>query len=165
MCIRDSVNALGDILPADVTTGTTADGVRISLRQRRSSLGAGWDAEDYQPDASLPISVTVNGPLGQMPLPESLHTVRTQLNRLQALLSEKQDQALRNLLQGLIAREVAEKMFQASRLIDRMNDRLGSVTSTHGIGVRLRWRQSQDCLLYTSPSPRDLSTSRMPSSA
>ena len=25
--------------------------------------------------------------------------------------------------------------------------------------------QSQSCLLYTSPSPRDLSTSRMPSSA
>ena len=25
--------------------------------------------------------------------------------------------------------------------------------------------QRQDCLLYTSPSPRDLSTSRMPSSA
>ena len=24
---------------------------------------------------------------------------------------------------------------------------------------------SEDCLLYTSPSPRDLSTSRMPSSA
>ena len=32
----------------------------------------------------------------------------------------------------------------------------------------LNWRtlpQLQDCLLYTSPSPRDLSTSRMPSSA
>ena len=28
---------------------------------------------------------------------------------------------------------------------------------------RIRWRDS--CLLYTSPSPRDLSTSRMPSSA
>ena len=26
-------------------------------------------------------------------------------------------------------------------------------------------QQSQTCLLYTSPSPRDLSTSRMPSSA
>ena len=25
--------------------------------------------------------------------------------------------------------------------------------------------ESSDCLLYTSPSPRDLSTSRMPSSA
>ena len=28
-----------------------------------------------------------------------------------------------------------------------------------------RLEQHQDCLLYTSPSPRDLSTSRMPSSA
>ena len=27
------------------------------------------------------------------------------------------------------------------------------------------WRQGKNCLLYTSPSPRDLSTSRMPSSA
>ena len=26
-------------------------------------------------------------------------------------------------------------------------------------------RQYENCLLYTSPSPRDLSTSRMPSSA
>ena len=26
-------------------------------------------------------------------------------------------------------------------------------------------KQARDCLLYTSPSPRDLSTSRMPSSA
>jgi len=29
--------------------------------------------------------------------------------------------------------------------------------------IGLDWRK--DCLLYTSPSPRDLSTSRMPSSA
>ena len=27
------------------------------------------------------------------------------------------------------------------------------------------WRDIESCLLYTSPSPRDLSTSRMPSSA
>ena len=28
-----------------------------------------------------------------------------------------------------------------------------------------RYKDLRDCLLYTSPSPRDLSTSRMPSSA
>ena len=34
------------------------------------------------------------------------------------------------------------------------------------VGMRLRRvTPSQICLLYTSPSPRDLSTSRMPSSA
>ena len=32
-------------------------------------------------------------------------------------------------------------------------------------GVRSVAIMSNDCLLYTSPSPRDLSTSRMPSSA
>ncbi len=138
------VKALQDSVPAKPEIETSADSVRQSLRQRRNTLGAGWDAEDEQPDPQMPMAIIVNGPLGQMPLARSLAAVHTQLNRLQALLTEKQDQALRNLLQGLIAREVAEKMFDAKRLIDRMNDRLGSVTSTHGIGVRLRWRQSRD---------------------
>ena len=31
--------------------------------------------------------------------------------------------------------------------------------------IRLKIDKVLDCLLYTSPSPRDLSTSRMPSSA
>ena len=31
--------------------------------------------------------------------------------------------------------------------------------------LRVRYADTNDCLLYTSPSPRDLSTSRMPSSA
>ena len=34
---------------------------------------------------------------------------------------------------------------------------------THWLGVERKI--IEDCLLYTSPSPRDLSTSRMPSSA
>ena len=32
-------------------------------------------------------------------------------------------------------------------------------------GLKITIRRSKTCLLYTSPSPRDLSTSRMPSSA
>ena len=33
------------------------------------------------------------------------------------------------------------------------------------VGTALTLGHTQGCLLYTSPSPRDLSTSRMPSSA
>ena len=33
------------------------------------------------------------------------------------------------------------------------------------IGIFIHWGPYSTCLLYTSPSPRDLSTSRMPSSA
>ena len=36
-----------------------------------------------------------------------------------------------------------------------------SIEQVHGGDIHNAWR----CLLYTSPSPRDLSTSRMPSSA
>ena len=48
--------------------------------------------------------------------------------------------------------------------------RMGAVyseTSTTGIAgyARLKRTTAYTCLLYTSPSPRDLSTSRMPSSA
>ena len=34
-----------------------------------------------------------------------------------------------------------------------------------GNELRMKWSVAYTCLLYTSPSPRDLSTSRMPSSA
>ena len=39
-----------------------------------------------------------------------------------------------------------------------------SSPAVNSVGVYVT-SQTKDCLLYTSPSPRDLSTSRMPSSA
>ena len=44
-------------------------------------------------------------------------------------------------------------------LIQDLGEQLSALEST------LQQRLSDTCLLYTSPSPRDLSTSRMPSSA
>ena len=49
-----------------------------------------------------------------------------------------------------------------------MVPRPGASAEDDGWVLDLVWngaRQASDCLLYTSPSPRDLSTSRMPSSA
>src|SRR5690606_16429366 len=63
---------------------------------------------------------------------------------MRSLLSAKQHQALRNLLQGLVAREVADKLHAAGELIERMNARLSAITTSHGIGVRLRWRLRED---------------------
>ena len=56
-------------------------------------------------------------------------------------------------------RSVLEKsvgLFKAAEIIGRVGTARTSVASM---------QQIIDCLLYTSPSPRDLSTSRMPSSA
>ena len=46
-------------------------------------------------------------------------------------------------------------------LLDEINQALDVRYATH----QDPWEGYIDCLLYTSPSPRDLSTSRMPSSA
>ncbi len=124
---------------------TTADGVRQSLLRRRDTLGAGWDAEARQPDPVRPLVIEVTGPLGKKaPLVEAMQTVEQQHQQLAGLLSRKQDDALRELLQGLVAREVAEKVRGAKRLVDLMNQRLETVTTAHQVGVRLRWRRSPE---------------------
>jgi hypothetical protein len=121
---------------------TTAESVRQSLRQRRATLGAGWDAEDRQRDPVLPLQIDVTGPqAANIPLAAATTAVSDQLRGMSSLLSAKQDQALRNLLQGLVAREVADKLHAAGELIDGMNQRLETIATAHGIGVRLRWRR------------------------
>lgn len=133
---------------------TSAESVRRSLKARRDSLGAGWDAEDRQPDEQLPLTVEVTGTESQepSPLPLAAQSVRVRLTRLESLLSAKQLQALRNLLQGLVAREIAGKMHAAGELIERMNERLAAVKTSHGIGVRLRWKQRDDLDAALAPT-------------
>jgi len=128
-------------VPVPERGDVSAEGVRQSLRQRRDTLGAGWDADDRQADESLPLAIEINGPPGRMPLPAAIVVVGGRLRELSALLSSEQDGALRNLLQGLVAREVAEKMHAANDLVTRMNRRLNEITTSHGIGVSLRWRR------------------------
>ena len=132
---RDDAESAGEV---------TADRVRQSLMQRRDTLGAGWDAEALQPDPLLPLAVEVTGPSGRAPLAASLQAVTRQHQQLAGLLDAKQDDALRQLLQGLIAREVAEKIHGADRLVQLMNERLGAVQTAHRVGVQLRWRRSPE---------------------
>ena len=48
--------------------------------------------------------------------------------------------------------------------IEIIDGSVSGSTSSGGLN-RADWTLAEPCLLYTSPSPRDLSTSRMPSSA
>ena len=120
------------------------DSVRQSLRQRRDALGEGWDAQDRHPDLSGPLIVEVYGPSGRAPLAESVQAVSQKHQELTGLLTGKQNTALRELLQGMIALEIAEKVSNASGLVERMNRHLGTVTTAHDVGVKLRWRRSPE---------------------
>ena len=59
-------------------------------------------------------------------------------------------------LNGEIDMDVADKARQTI---------LPLIEAGHEVHLNLSKVDYMDCLLYTSPSPRDLSTSRMPSSA
>ena len=52
---------------------------------------------------------------------------------------------------------------QTTPMWDEIQDMPGEIFDVPDIETVLV--EDEDCLLYTSPSPRDLSTSRMPSSA
>ena len=142
--LREMLRAIERLLPDDPAEATSADGVRQSLMRRRDSLGAGWDAEARRPDQTLPLLIEVNGPLGKAPLADSVRVVSQQHQQMLSLLDRKQSDALRGLLQGMIASEIAEKIHGAGRLVDLMNKRLRPVTTAHEVGVRLRWRRSRD---------------------
>ena len=140
--LREVLPAVERFLTDDPVEITSADSVRQSLMRRRDTLGAGWDAEARRPDPALPLLIEVNGPLGRAPLADSVTVVSQQHRQLASLLDRKQSDALRGLLQGLIAREIAEKIHGARRLVELMNKRLDPVTTAHRVGVRLRWRRS-----------------------
>jgi uncharacterized protein (TIGR02680 family) len=142
--LQTFVADLTAVLPPRTPDAPGPDGVHQSLRGRRDALGAGWDAEARQPDPLLPLTIEVHGPTGRAALPAAARSIATQHRQLTGLLNAKQDAALRGLLQGLIARDVAEKVHGAGALVNLMNERLDTVRTAHEIGVRLRWRPSPE---------------------
>ncbi len=142
--LRELLQAIQRMFPDRPGEETNADGVRQSQRRRRDSLGAGWDAEARRPEPALPLLIEITGPLGKAPLADAVRVVSEQHQQLSSLLDGKQSDALRGLLQGMIAREIAEKVHGAGRLVELMNERLRPVTTAHEVGVRLRWRRSPE---------------------
>ena len=81
-----------------------------------------------------------------------------------SLLSEgKKEEALK-LSENILAqsRLLDQRDFETEAWIRMERALLGEMENTD-LGKELRW--CVDCLLYTSPSPRDVEESRMPSSA
>ncbi|MEJ7800733.1 MAG: SbcC/MukB-like Walker B domain-containing protein, partial [Ilumatobacter sp.] len=142
--LSDLVEQVAARLPGDMPPPVDAESVRMSHRQRQDTIGAGWDAEIRQPVATRPLFFEVHGPTGRGTLADQHRVIEARFVETSNLLTRKQDDALRGLLQGLIAQELATKVDEARRLIGLMNARLSEVRTAHDVGVELRWRRSPD---------------------
>ena len=67
--------------------------------------------------------------------------------------------------EGISGIRDAFRLGRPQRNSTRSRPILATISSWENVMKILGNKQGRDCLLYTSPSPRDLSTSRMPSSA
>jgi uncharacterized protein (TIGR02680 family) len=139
---QELVEALRARVPAP-RAQVTEDALEKALRTARDRLASGWDIESRRGADGTPLAVHVTGPTRAV-LARMVLRVAVQRRRATSLLSAQQDQALRNLLHGRIAREVADALFAARELVGRMNRILKGVTSSQGIGVRLEWRPRSD---------------------
>ena len=67
-----------------------------------------------------------------------------------------------------ITEEIKEHLQYQDNELLVVEDLEDIIMTDNGLEKRVKWQgfsETESCLLYTSPSPRDLSTSRMPSSA
>ena len=143
------------------------------LGQEQQRLEKLWDAYEQQ-------EKDLNASLDRINYLESdIETRQTMITSLQELLTER-DAKLRDLeiqrqRQSKIAAEYEPKIKEMQGIIEDQTEkyeRLLSITqemedeldlARQSLHARDGWFNA--CLLYTSPSPRDLSSSRMPSSA
>ncbi|WP_345412798.1 SbcC/MukB-like Walker B domain-containing protein, partial [Actinomycetospora chlora] len=140
---QELVAALRERLPAP-RSNVSEDALEKALRTARDALtGGGRDIESRRSADGMPVAVFVTSG-SRATLAQMVLRVAVQQRQAEGLLSTQQDQALRNLLHGRIAREVADALFAARELVDRMNRILRGVTSSQGIGVRLQWRPRSD---------------------
>ncbi|GLZ45820.1 hypothetical protein Acsp06_20050 [Actinomycetospora sp. NBRC 106375] len=140
---QELVAALRERLPAP-RNNVSEDALEKALRTARDALGGGGrDIESRRTADGMPMAVFITSG-SRATLPQMVLRVAVQKRQAEGLLSAQQDQALRNLLHGRIAREVADALFAARELVDRMNRILRGVTSSQGIGVKLQWRPRSD---------------------
>ena len=135
----------GSLQDPDAGGGGEADWntVRRSLDHHKTAMGV-WDAHYDPPDATLPLRISLVSAGEPVPLIDAAREIGSHHDDTRALLASEEQNALRALLEGLIASELADKMHRCSEMVRRMNEILGPIRTTQQIGAGLRWQRKRD---------------------
>ena len=135
----------GSLQELDTGMGGDADWntVRRSLDHHKTAMGV-WDAHYDPPDATLPLRISLVSAGEPVPLVDAARQIGSHHDDTRALLAAEEQNALRALLEGLIASELADRMHRCSEMVRRMNEILGPIRTTQQIGASLRWQRKRD---------------------
>ena len=170
--VRVVVFASGDAAKAAEAAGADEVGMADLIKKVQEGF-TDFDAAIATPDAMLEVRkiARVLGPRGLMPNPKTGTVTEDTAAAVNAVKAGRIDYKLDK--NGNVAAAVGKASFTEAQLIENTQALLDSVVKAKPASakgnyienVTLAASMCPGCLLYTSPSPRDLSTSRMPSSA
>ncbi len=81
---------------------------------------------------------------GRRPLAQAAVEIDRQCELGRATLTEREHQVFSKFVLGEVGEELRRRLGQANGLISAMNASLRSIRTSHGIGVRLTWKLSED---------------------
>ncbi len=146
----DNLRGLLDVLDdwlSESDTNDAADAdwntVRRSLDHHKAAMGV-WDAHYDPPDATLPLRISLVSGGEPVPLVVAARQISSHHDDTRALLAAEEQNALRALLEGLIASELADKMHRCNEMVQHMNEILGPIRTSQQIGASLRWQPKKD---------------------
>ena len=135
----------GSLLEPDNRVAADADWntVRRSLDHHKTAMGV-WDVHYDPPDAALPLRISLVSGGEPVPLVDAARQIGSHYDDTRALLAAEEQNALRALLEGLIASELADKMHRCTEMVQRINEILRPIRTTQQIGASLRWQREKD---------------------
>ncbi|AYN37669.1 hypothetical protein D9753_00050 (plasmid) [Streptomyces dangxiongensis] len=87
---------------------------------------------------------------GRRHIADAAADLRERRDRGRGALTQRERTAFHNFVLGGMAEELRQRLKEAEELVKAMNTSLGSITTSHGIGVKIDWRLS-DAAGETSP--------------
>jgi hypothetical protein len=88
--------------------------------------------------------IALSDTTGTKPVAEAAASLSEQVVAGDAALTERERRVFEEFVLGSVARELQDRLARARELVDAMNASLGTIRTSHGIGVRLRWTLAED---------------------
>jgi len=135
----DLVRAAADAVRSAVAGTATAD-LNALLRARQkleADLQGGFDVvPTVAEDVHL---VELVDTTGRRPVAEAAADLRARVERAREALTSREHEVFTNFVIGGVGEELRRRLAQSEQLVDAMNESLRSISTSHGIGVRLAW--------------------------